>query len=82
MQGADSLITQAAKELTEAAAAGPLDRETVRRVVEPLILRERVVAPMVRATKMEAGVSLPKVFVEALRVGLEAVVEQGPTITQ
>lgn len=76
MQSADTVITQVAKELTEAAAAGPLDREAVRRVVEPLILRERVVAPMVRASKMEAGVSLPKAFVEAVKAGLEAVVEQ------
>jgi hypothetical protein len=78
MQSADTVITQVAKELTEAAAAGPLDREMVRRVVEPLILRERVVAPMVRASKMEAGVSLPKVFVEAVRAGLDAVVEETP----
>jgi hypothetical protein len=78
MQGADSLITQAAKELAEAAAAAPLDREAVRRVMDPLVISERVVAPMVRATKMEAGVSLPKVFVESLRAGLDAVVEQTP----
>ncbi len=77
--GADTLISQAASGLTAALAVGPLDRESVRRIIEPLILTERVAAPMQRATEINAGVALPPIFVEAMQAGLAMVVEEDPS---
>lgn len=78
MHGADELIGRAAKSLAEAPGQ-PLDVEGVRKIIEPLILAERVVAPMVRSTEQRAGVALPKLFVEAMREGLAGVVETDAT---
>lgn len=77
MHSADTLIAQAATALTAAQSSGPLDREAVRHVIEPLILGERVLAPMVRASQVNAGVRLPARFVEAMKAGAASVLEDG-----
>lgn len=77
LHSADALINQLAANLVAAAVTAPLDRERIRRVIDPLILRERMLVPLVRATQVNAGAQLPKRFVEAVKAGVESYVEDG-----
>jgi hypothetical protein len=77
LNSADLAINQMAAALATAAAGGPLDREGVRQAIEPVILRERVLAPLVRATQANVPAQLPKRFVDAIRQGLATVLEDG-----
>lgn len=77
MNSADGLIGQIAAGLVAASAAGPLGREQVRKVIEPLVLEARVMEPMVRAAKVNAPIKLPQRFVDAMREGIALVAEDG-----
>lgn len=77
LNSADVLIGQLATGLAAASANGPLDREAIRKVVDPLVIGERVLAPMVRASQVNAGVKLPTRFVEAMKAGAASVLEDG-----
>lgn len=74
---ADLLIGQAADALAKEAAIAPLDRESVRKAIDPLIMATRVLAPLVRASEVNAPVKLPPRFVDAVRAGIAATIENG-----
>lgn len=77
MRGADDAISQSAKAIQDAAALAPLDRETIRKAIEPIFLAERVVNPFARAAGINSGVALPPRFVAAMREGLAGFIEDG-----
>lgn len=75
--GAEAASGEIATGLVAAAATGQLDRARVRGVVEPVLLAERTLAPLTRATLLNVGVRLPTAFVNAIREGLAACLEDG-----
>lgn len=77
MNSADGLIDQVTAALMKALAAGPLDREVVRRAIDPLVIEARVVAPLVRAAQVNAPIALPERFVEAVKAGVVSTIEDG-----
>lgn len=73
MHGADMMITQ----ISAALAASGIERETVRRAIDPLVLDARVLAPMVRACQVNAPIALPERFVDSFREALASIAEDG-----
>lgn len=60
-----------------AASGGSLTRHDVKRVVEPLLLAARLLAPLTKATKINAGVQIPPRFVAAMKAATASVLEDG-----
>jgi hypothetical protein len=75
MNNAHNTIAGIAKGLVDAGV--PLERDAVRKIVEPLILADRVLGPLTRATLVNVGVRLPPQFVNAIRDGLASCLEDG-----
>lgn len=59
------------------ASGGALTRQDVKRLVEPSLLASRLLVPLTRATKVNAGVGIPARFVEAMKAGVASVLEDG-----
>lgn len=78
LRGVDDLLATLCKRLAAASASGPLFPEEVRALIEPDLLSSRVLAPIVRATQVNAGTTLPTWAVDSMRAALAAALEDAP----
>jgi hypothetical protein len=77
VRGCDDFLAATTKRIAAASASGPLFPEEVRHIIEPELLGTRLLAPLARAAHVSAGATLPRWFVDALRAGVTATLDNG-----
>lgn len=77
LRSVDELLADVCKRLAAASASGPLFIEEIRQLLEPALLSHRVLAPFARAAQINAGTTLPRWAVDAMRESLAATLEDG-----
>lgn len=77
LRSIDAVLADVCPRIATASASGQLFREEVRALIEPTLLAHRLLEPLARASKHPAALALPVWWIDALRSGLAATLEDG-----